>query len=227
LDLRRVDEVADVSLRLLGEVRQNLAKVDRDLVLIDSEGTLAETFRDVNRAVPTFDTRTAAVEWCENELITRYGSDLVLPSEVEVAQCPALSPLTDEDVAALAQRMEDRTYDKGHVVRRVGQPFGGVYFILSGKIVTSAPGPSGERLKLTTLSAGMTFGELALGSDDRQETTVKALEDVHVKVLTAQAIRTIEKDDPRLAVELWKALTRDAYSRVDLYLRETAVRIRD
>jgi glutaminase len=227
LDLRRVDEVADVSLRLLGQCRENLAKVDRELVLIDGEGTLAETFRDVDRPVPTFDTRTAAVEWCENELITLYGGDLILPSEVEVAQCPALSPLSDEDVEALTHRMEDRTYEKGHVVRRVGQSFGGVFFILSGKIVTSVPGPSGERLKLTTLSAGMTFGELALGSDNRQETTVKALENVHVKVLTAQAIRTVEKEDPRLAVELWKALTRDAYTRVDLYLRETAVRIRD
>ncbi|OUM40991.1 glutaminase A [Arthrobacter sedimenti] len=227
LDLRRVDEVADVSLRLLGQCRENLAKVDRELVLIDGEGTLAETFRDVDRPVPTFDTRTAAVEWCENELITRYGGDLILPSEVEVAQCPALSPLSAEDVEALTRRMEDRTYEKGHVVRRVGQSFGGVFFILSGKIVTSVPGPSGERLKLTTLSAGMTFGELALGSDNRQETTVKALDTVHVKVLTAQAIRTVEKEDPRLAVELWKALTRDAYTRVDLYLRETAVRIRD
>ncbi|BBE21970.1 glutaminase 1 [Arthrobacter sp. MN05-02] len=227
LDLRRVDEVADVSLRLLGEVRENLAAVDRDLVLIDGEGTLAETFRDVDRAVPTFDTRTAAVEWCENELITRYGGDLVLPAEVEVAQCPALSPLSDEDVAALARRMEGRTYEKGQVVRRVGQAFGGVYFILSGRISTSVPGPSGGRLRLTTLSAGMTFGELALGSDDRQETTVKALEEVHVKVLTARAIRAIEQEEPRLAVELWKALTRDAYTRVDLYLRETAVRIQD
>ncbi|MHA7282064.1 glutaminase A [Arthrobacter sp. TMS2-4] len=227
LDLRRVDEVADVSLRLLGEVRENLTTMGCDLVLIDGEGTLAETFKDVDRPVPTFDTRTAAVEWCENELITQYGGDLLLPSKVEVSQCPALSPLTDEDIEALTLRMEDRTYEKGHVVRRVGQTFGGVYFILSGKIVTSVPGPSGERLKLTTLSAGMTFGELALGSDDRQETTVKALEDVHVKVLTAQAIKAIEKEDPKLAVELWKALTRDAYTRVDLYLRETAVRIRD
>ncbi|WP_434991991.1 glutaminase A [Arthrobacter sp. Ld5] len=227
LDLRRVDEVADVSLRLLGEARENLAKVGCDLVLIDGEGTLAETFKDVDRPVPTFDTRTAAVEWCENELITRYGGDLLLPATVDVSQCPALSPLTTEDIEALTLRMEDRTYEKGHVVRRVGQSFGGVYFILSGKIVTSVPGPSGERLKLTTLSAGMTFGELALGSDDRQETTVKALEDVHVKVLTASAIRDIEQEDPKLAVELWKALTRDAYTRVDLYLRETAVRIRD
>jgi glutaminase len=82
-------------------------------------------------------------------------------------------------------------------------------------------------VKLTTLSAGMTFGELALGSSDRQETTVKALGKVQLKVLTADAIRGVEEDDPRLAVELWKALTRDAYTRVDLYLRETAVRIRD
>ena len=227
LDLRRVDEVADVSLRLLGEVRENLAKVHCDLVLIDGEGTLAETFKDLDQPVPTFDTRTAAVEWCENELIARYGSELILPAEVEVAQCPALSPLEDDDVRALTLRMEDRSYEKGHVVRRVGQPFGGVFFILSGKITTSVPGPSGERLRLTTLSAGMTFGELALGSDDRQETTVRALEDVRVKVLTAQAIRTLESEDPRLAVALWKALTRDAYTRVDLYLRETAVRIRD
>ncbi|PPB49721.1 glutaminase A [Arthrobacter pityocampae] len=227
LDLRRVDEVADVSLRLLGEARENLTKVGCGLVLIDGEGTLAETFKDVDVPVPTFDTRTAAVEWCENELITRHGGDLLLPSTVEVSQCPALSPLTAEDIESLTLRMEDRTYEKGHVVRRVGQVFGGVYFILSGKIVTSVPGPSGERLKLTTLSAGMTFGELALGSDDRQETTVKALEDVHVKVLTASAIRAIEEEDPKLAVELWKALTRDAYTRVDLYLRETAVRIRD
>ncbi|WP_394249661.1 glutaminase A [Arthrobacter pityocampae] len=227
LDLRRVDEVADVSLRLLGEARENLTKVGCGLVLIDGEGTLAETFKDVDVPVPTFDTRTAAVEWCENELITRHGGDLLLPSTVEVSQCPALSPLTAEDIESLTLRMEDRTYEKGHVVRRVGQTFGGVYFILSGKIVTSVPGPSGERLKLTTLSAGMTFGELALGSDDRQETTVKALEDVHVKVLTASAIRAIEEEDPKLAVELWKALTRDAYTRVDLYLRETAVRIRD
>lgn len=50
LDLRRVDEVADVSLRMLADVRQNLSNADRELVLIDGEGTLAETFRNVDRA---------------------------------------------------------------------------------------------------------------------------------------------------------------------------------
>ncbi|TYC98882.1 glutaminase A [Arthrobacter echini] len=227
LDLRRVDEVADVSLRLLGEARQNLLDAGCELVLIDRESTLTETFSDADHPVPTFDTRTAAIEWCENELIGRYGEDLLMPTEVEVGQCPALSPLRPAHIAALTHRMEERVYEKGQVVRRVGQSFGGVYFIVSGKILTSAPGPTGERLKLSTLSAGMTFGELALGSDDRQETTVKALERSRVEILTAQTIQEIEEEDPRLAAELWKALTRDAYARVDLYLRETAVRMRD
>lgn len=227
LDLRRVDEVAGVSLRLLAEVRENLVNAGRELVIIDGEGTLAETFRDVDRDVPTFETRTAAVEWCENRLIASYGDDLCLPSEVNVTECPALSPLSDGDAEALTLRMEAKEYDDGHVIRRIGQRFGGVYFILSGKITTSVTGPTGHRVKLTTLSAGMTFGELALGSDDRQETTVKASGTVRLKVLTADAIEQLEDEDPRLAMELWKALTRDAYTRVDLYLRETAVRIRD
>jgi glutaminase len=110
LDLRRVDEVAGVSLRLLAEVRENLVAADRELVLIDADGNLAETFQDVDRDVPTFDTRTAAVEWCENELIRRYGDELCLPAEVDIADCPALSPLNAEDIEALAERMEDRTY---------------------------------------------------------------------------------------------------------------------
>ncbi|WP_019481941.1 glutaminase A [Arthrobacter sp. TB 23] len=227
LDLRRVDEVADVSLRLLAEARENLVSEGRELVLIDSDGALADTFEDVDREVPTFDTRTAAVEWCEDQLIAAYGDNLFLPTLVKVTDCPALSPLTSEDAAALASRMEEREYDDGHVIRRVGQRFGGVFFILSGKITTSVPGPTGGRVRLTTLSAGMTFGELALGSDDRQETTVKAEGGVKVMVLTADVISQLESEDPRLAVELWKALTRDAYTRVDLYLRETAVRGRD
>ena len=84
-----------------------------------------------------------------------------------------------------------------------------------------------DRVKLNTLSAGMTFGELALGSGNRQETTVRAVGPVEVMVLSAEAISELEATDPRLAIALWKALTRDAYTRVEQYLRESAVRIRE
>ncbi|GAB3266695.1 glutaminase A [Arthrobacter pigmenti] len=227
LDLRRVDEVGGVALRMLSRIEQSLDATERELVLIDGEGTLAETFKDVGHVVPTFDTRTASVEFAENRLITKYGNGLHLPISVPVVQSPALSPLSAGDAEALAARMEPKTYDDGDIVRRVGQRFGGVFFIVSGRISTIATGPHGQRVKLTTLGAGMTFGELALGSEDRQETTEKADGPVELMVLSADAIEELKADDPRLAVELWMALTRDAYTRVDQYLRETAVRIRD
>jgi glutaminase len=109
----------------------------------------------------------------------------------------------------------------------VGLRFGGVYFITSGKVSTTSPATSGDGVKLNTLSAGMTFGELALGSGNRQETTVRAVGPVEVMVLGAEAISELETSNPRLAVALWKALTRDAYTRVEQYLRESVVRIRD
>ena len=222
-----VDAVVEVDVRAPALGVEQLTAAGRQLVLIDGEGTLAASFMEVDGEVPTFTTRSAAVEWSENQLIARYGGDLELPDAVRPSDSPALSSLSEDDAAALEQRMEPKTYDDGDVIRRVGQRFGGVFFIVSGKITTSVPGPNGTRVKLSTLSAGMTFGELALGSENRQETTVKAVGPVKLMVLSADEIVALEEDDPRLALELWKALTRDAYIRVDQYLRETAVRIRD
>ena len=100
-----------------------------------------------------------------------------------------------------------------------------MHFIISGQVNTIATDPEGHRVRLNTLSTGMTFGELALGSEDRQETTEKAVGDVEVSVLTPQGLAELEDEDPQLAVQLWRALTREAYLLVDRYLRETAVRL--
>ncbi|MBP3037351.1 glutaminase A [Arthrobacter sp. zg-ZUI100] len=227
LDLRSVDEVSDVALRLFAESADMLAATGRGLVLVDSEGTVSNDLTGRGREVPSFATRNAAVEYCESQLISAYGSELVLPDTMEPIDSPALNQLEPEDAQAVQDLMEERVYDDGDVVRRVGQRFGGVFFIVSGLIATSMPAPDGSRIKLTTLGPGMTFGEMALSSDKRQETTVKAAGQVRLKVLTAEAMEQLEEEDPRLAVELWKALTRDAYTRVEQYIRESALRAMD
>ncbi|MDN3480893.1 glutaminase A [Arthrobacter sp. APC 3897] len=227
LDLRSVDEVSEVALRLFAESAQMLALNGLGLVLVDGEGTVTEDLAARGREVPSFPTRNAAVEYCETQLIDAYGSELVLPDVMEPVDSPALNQLDPEDARIVQDLMEERSYDDGDVVRRVGQRFGGVFFIVAGTIATSMPGPDGSRIKLTTLGPGMTFGEMALGTEKRQETTVKAAGPVRLKVLTAEAMDTLEEENPRLAVELWKALTRDAYTRVEQYLRESALRARD
>ncbi|MEC5180403.1 glutaminase A [Arthrobacter sp. CG_A4] len=228
LDLRRTDQVGEVAVRMLGTAREGMAGAGRGLVLIEADGSVAESLnQETGQPVPSYATRNAAVEYCENLLLAHYGNQLLLPDHVPVTASPALAPLEDADAEALQALMTARKYDDGDVIRRVGLRFGGVYFITSGKVSSTSPGPTADRVKLNTLSAGMTFGELALGSGNRQETTVRAVGPVEVMVLSAESIAELEESEPRLAIGLWKALTRDAYTRVEQYLRESAVRIRE
>ena len=207
LDLRSVDEVSEVALRLFADSADMLAQNGRGLVLVDGEGTVTNDLAERGREVPSFVTRNAAVEYCETRLIDAYGSELVLPDTMEPIDSPALNQLDPQDARTVQDLMEERLYEDGDVVRRVGQRFGGVFFIVSGAIDTSMPAQDGTRIKLTTLGPGMTFGEMALATDKRQETTVKASGPVRLKVLTAEAMESLEEENPRLAVELWKALT--------------------
>ncbi|MDP9980630.1 glutaminase [Pseudarthrobacter oxydans] len=228
LDVRRTDQVSEVAVRMLAKARQGMTDAGRELVLIEADGAVTEALGlSAQRQVPSFASRSAAVEYCENRLLERHGDHLLLPDHVPVTASPALAPLEEADAAALEALMTPKSYDDGDVIRRVGLRFGGVYFITSGRVSSTSPGPTADRVKLNTLSAGMTFGELALGSGNRQETTVRAVGPVEVMVLSAEAISELEAADPRLAIALWKALTRDAYTRVEQYLRETAVRIRE
>jgi len=226
LDVRRVDEVGDVALTMLRELRDGLGADRRRLVLIEAEGPIADAVASGRNDVPVFGTRNDAVEWAEEWLIAVHGARGLVPDVVQIPDFPAVGPLEAGQVAALEELMEERRYDDGQIIRRVGQKFGGVYFILSGKVATTST-QHGHRFRHATLGAGMTFGEIALGGDRGQSLRVTADGRVQLKVLPAEAIERLEEDTPELALSFWKAVARDAYTRVEQNYREAAVRERD
>ncbi len=219
LDARRVDEVSEVALRMLGALGVELTGDQRHLVLVDPDESIAEAFTDA--PVPNLETRDRAVAWCENWLLAEHGFR-PRPGLVPVVDSPVLDLLDEGAAAALATRMQRRSYSDGEVVRRVGQRFGGIYFILSGRIVTIGTDASGHRVPVTTLTAGMVVGDLALGDQDRQTTTAKAAGPVEVMLLDAQAIDDLENSDPELAVQLWRALARHAHAQSQHYAQAAA-----
>ncbi|WP_313817328.1 glutaminase A [Citricoccus sp.] len=231
LDLRQVYDAGRLARQMITGLQRQLAAAGRELVLVTGEEAPALIVHpDADpechgTPVPVFQGLGEAVEHCENALLERYGAPVSATERVPVTSSPALDLLEEADRERLAALMERRFHEDGDVIRRVGQRFGGVHFIVSGQINTIATNPLGERVRLNTLGAGMTFGELALGTADRQETTEKAVGEVELMVLTPEAIEVLEQDDPALALHLWRALTRDAYSLVDRYLREAAVRL--
>ncbi len=215
LDLRRVDELDAIAIAMIRELNQGLAAEGRTLVLVQDE--LFSPLEEVK----FFSNRNDAVEWAENTLLLRHGSEDLMPQEVAIEDFAALAPLSAEDILLLVSSMVESRIADSQIIRRVGQDFGGVYFILNGKVVTSTH--SGDSpIRHATLSAGMTFGEIALGGEGGQTTRVTALGEVHLKVLSAEAIAELEKGHPEVALRFWKAIARDAYTRVEENLKESS-----
>lgn len=214
LDLRRVDELDRIAIRMIQDLNTALASEGRTLALVQDE-----LFAPLE-AVKFFSNRNDAVEWAETTLLLRHGTPDLMPQEVAISDFAALAPLSESDIRELDSMMTESRVSDEKIIRRVGQDFGGVYFILNGKVVTSTH--DGDRpTRHATLSAGMTFGEIALGGEGNQTTRVTALGTVHLKVLTAEAIAQLETQNPSLALRFWKAIARDAYTRVEENLKDS------
>lgn len=225
LDLRRVNEVGPLAHSVLPRTAERFEAEGRQLILVDPDGLIDHAFGDEHTR--TFDAHDLAIIHCERTILERYGDADSMPVEVPVEDAPALAMLDADDLSAITALMEPVSYEAGEVIRRIGQRFAGVFFILSGTVSTIASDTEGNRFRLSTLSAGMMIGDLALAESDRQETTVKAESDTRAMLLSADAIVALESDNPDLAVRLWRALAREAYVRVDAHARAVAARIRE
>ncbi|WP_449278172.1 glutaminase A [Leucobacter sp. GX24907] len=224
VDARDVDEVGAVGLRMINAIFAELRDSDRRVLLIDPEQVLEGVATD---GIRCFDSYDHAIAICEQLLLERYGGPSALPRAVSVTDSSVLARLDDADAAKLVSLMTARRYEDGEVIRRVGQRFGGLFFIRSGLVDIVATREDGTRFRLRTLGAGMTFGEPVIGDDEREGTTVKAEGLVDIMVLESEVIERLETEDPRLAVLLWRALARDASVRVDRLSGALATRFRE
>ena len=232
LDFRRTDQVSDVALRMLDVARAGLADAGRDLVLIEADGAVAESLGerhgqpDGARAVVRLPQRRRRI-LRKPAAGASTGTSCCCRDHVPVTDSPALAPLDEADALALQSLMTAKKYDDGDVIRRIGLRFGGVYFITSGKVSSTSPGPTSEpgqaqhpqrRHDIRRAGAGQRqpAGNDGQGGRPRGGDGAQCRGD----------LRPGSPPTRRLAIALWKALTRDAYTRVEQYLRESAVRIR-
>ena len=213
--------------------------VDRDTTEIDElmaaveesvEVDLPEPLQDEAEGVdPTaegpqfvfFDSRSRAVQWSEQRMLARHTPELLPSTPEDASVAPLLQHLSADDARLLESMMDERVYTDGQIIRRAGQPFGGIYVIVSGTVELSGQGTGGRRLRRSLLTPGMTFGEMALGQPGRQPSTVRARGPVTTRVLTAQVMVALQEGFPQLALALWEALARDAFTALGQLIRET------
>src|SRR5699024_6970167 len=133
LDMRRVDEVADVSKRMLGNLFNQLREAGGDAVTVDPDGLLNDDAHTL-----TYRTRDGAVAWGEAWLIGRHGSPDSRPTRMSISDHPFLGELEDETLEWLEPKLEQRTYPGGSQILEAGKPSQGIYLILSGLVIVSS-----------------------------------------------------------------------------------------
>jgi glutaminase len=152
----------------------------------------------------------SAIEWCENQLIAAHDgptpAPVVAPADNDLLR--QLSPTAIETLEAL---LVHRSYAAGEYIVCLGDQAEALYLITSGQVTVALPSILGQPKRLSTLTAGMCFGELALVDGGTRSADVIASTKVECRVLGVAAFRDLGAAHPQIENALLKNMLRSAH----------------
>jgi len=222
VDVRRVDEVSAVAQRMIEALRADLARHGCRTALVDPKGLFGHTTSSLTPDDPhgrVFADPDAATAWCEEVLLARHCAIGRQPESVELDQHPLLADLTPEQFERFTDELEKRTVARGETIARRGAPAAGIFLILSGRASTAVTSADGTIHRITTLSAGMTFGEMPTLLDSSFLNDVRADTTVTLAVLPPDGFARLTSAAPEIKSALLERLAMAAYGQLEMLLR--------
>lgn len=105
--------------------------------------------------------------------------------------------------------LQPRRFERGSLIVRKGDSPDTIYLLLSGEVSVTVDLPSGQLKRLATLSAGMTFGELAVVDRTIRSADVRADTPVECYALPTTTFDALGKTHPTIKVVLLENLLRN------------------
>ena len=162
--------------------------------LIEDEAVRVRIFPDLDHAV----------EWCEDTLLYKEGVTVVSqPPLAEVLRAYFPAP---EDVETFMSYLERREVPINTVIIHQGDPPGSLYFVSRGQVRVEMSQPSGETIRLRTMSEGTIIGELGLYLHKPASANVIAELPSVLYYLSADSLTAMEQGDPHIAAIFHKYL---------------------
>lgn len=234
LDFKRVSHVDAGATRMLARLASccaargqqlALSRVRRGDLLADLGGDLAPQALAAVCFQPQLD---LALEWCERGLLARHGAAVagaaapLASASVTLAQHRLCAGLSAADLADLQACLEPRQHESGTLIVRRGDPADSLYLLERGEVSVIVDLPQGGHQRLSTLSAGMSFGEAALIAGGMRSANVRADTAVACWVLAAAAFERLKAERPALAITLLHNLLASASDTIRRLTTEVA-----
>ncbi len=204
LDFRRVAAINEGATNLLGHLVQALDAQGKTVLFtsIRDEYAIASIIKKHVphlRDTPLFRYEDVdhALEWCEDRLLAARAS--YTAEEAPLRKQVFCAGFTEEELSGLESLLEPKEYEKGTGIFREGDPATGLYFILSGQVSVIVPVDHRRTGRITTLSAGSAFGEMAMFDHGVRSAAVVADTDLSCFFLNYE---NLEKDGSALGARV-------------------------
>ncbi|MGV6816576.1 MAG: glutaminase A [Thiotrichales bacterium] len=216
LDFKRVVDMDIASIKLLQQLCSVAARQNKKLFLSATQHLqpfrhhLAK-FVDIDDMLKFVDL-DHALEWCENSLIADLLHTDSESGETPLSKQYLLADFSDEEIRELENIGHQRTYSAGETIFKAGEKGESFFLVTSGLVSSEITTQEGKRLRLVSMSPGMSIGEFALVTNNPRSTNCTAIVDTTcIEVL----FKDIEPDMKsrllvNLARELARRLTKDA-----------------
>ena len=122
---------------------------------------------------------------------------------------PLLSRLSDEELAYLAEVMEERSFPAGAEILKEGETGDEMYLLLRGSVDVLKTTPYGDRYVTASLvdSYHCSFGEMALIDRGQRSATVRAKTECRTLVLSYKAFHRFCREHPTVGLELLMSIS--------------------
>jgi glutaminase len=229
LDFKRVTAIGGPAARILFELISSMHERGQQVVLASCErhGRLLRLL-DERRieegaawrlvSLPDLD---GAIEWCENGLLANAGN-AARPPDVALADNDLCRGLSLDEIAALEPLLSTRRFTPGEYIVSHGTPARALYLLVSGQAKVTMPSQAGAPKRLSTLSAGLSFGEIAMINGGMRSADVIAITPVECRVLDAEGLDRLGTSHPGVEIALLKNMLRSAHEIVNRLSQEVA-----
>jgi CRP/FNR family transcriptional regulator len=123
-----------------------------------------------------------------------------------LARTEVFADLSQRELDEVAQVAVPRSWQRGQVIFREGDPGDTCYLLKDGAVILTREHQDGRMIALAELRAGGMFGELAMFRGETRSATAEAIEDTTAVALLAPDLQRLIKRNPGIASKLLAAL---------------------
>jgi glutaminase len=219
VDFRRVSEVDASAAKLLLGLFTRLRDAGKKVLVAD-----LRRHKDLSRALEeglsasggagqgefrSFANLDLALEHAENRLLRELAGAPSAGGDVPLAEHDFLRGLSPGAAAAVQERLRPQSFRRGEMLVRQGDPAGDIYLITKGEVSVVLELPGGQAKRLSTLSAGMTFGELGAIAGNVRTADVRADTAIECHVLSKAAFEALAETHPAARLGLLENMLRN------------------